>query len=222
MTPLVLAVDTTHERGSLALARGGESIEEVELYSTTGFAHVIYAHLRALLDRNRVAPGDIDCFAGASGPGSFTGVRVGLACIKGLAEALGRPAVGVSNLQALASFGSAERRAVLLDARRGEIYGAVYDSALRLEVPERVARLDDWLASLPPGPVEFISPDFGAWCATLPGPMQTAPHAMAAAIARIAAGRHQRGEAQDPAALDANYVRRSDAELFWRDKPPTA
>ncbi len=215
MTPLVLAVDTTHEHGSLALVRGGELIEEVELHSPSGFAHIIYGSLRALLDRNRVALGEIECFAGASGPGSFTGVRVGLACIKGLAEAAGRPAVGVSNLQALAAFGSAERRAVLLDARRGEIYGAVYDSALRLEVPESVARLDDWLASLPPGPLEFISPDFGEWGSALPGPLCTAPQAMAAAIACIAAGRFQRGEAQDPAALDANYVRRSDAELFW-------
>ncbi len=71
----------------------------------------------------------VDCFAAASGPGSFTGVRVGLACVKGLAEALGKPAVAVSNLRAIASFGTAPWRAVVLDARRGEIYGAVYDAA---------------------------------------------------------------------------------------------
>ena len=68
---------------------------------------------------------EIDCFAAASGPGSFTGVRVGLAAVKGLAEALGKPAVGISNLRALSLFGKAALRAVVLDARRGEVYGAV-------------------------------------------------------------------------------------------------
>ena len=144
MTPLVLAVDTTHEHGSIAL---GEDV--VPLHSPTGFAHVLYPHLRELLDRRGVTVDAIDCFAAAAGPGSFTGVRVGLACIKGLAEATGKPAVAVSNLEALARCGSAPLRAVLLDARRGEIYGAVYDQAGRLAAPEVVMQLTAWLATLP-------------------------------------------------------------------------
>jgi tRNA threonylcarbamoyladenosine biosynthesis protein TsaB len=146
--PLILAVDTTHEYGSLALTRGGETVEEVLLHAPTGFAHVIYRHLEALLMRNGLAVAEVECFAAASGPGSFTGVRVGLACIKGLAEALGRPAVAVSNLRALASFGTAALRAPILDARRGEVYGAVYDSAGRLVAPETVAPFPVWLESL--------------------------------------------------------------------------
>jgi tRNA threonylcarbamoyladenosine biosynthesis protein TsaB len=218
--PLILAVDTTHEYGSLALARGEEMLEEVALHAPTGFAHVIYEHLREVLQRQRVAVDQIDCFAAASGPGSFTGVRVGLACIKGLAEARGKPAVAVSNLQAVASFGTAPLRAAMLDARRGEIYGAVYDAEGRLVVPETVARFPLWLESLPDHELEFVCLDCTPELASTrfaAARVTAAPRELAAAIARIAAQRYEHGEALDPAALDANYVRRSDAELFWKE-----
>jgi len=221
VTPLILAVDTTHAYGSLALARAGDLVEEVALESPSGFAHVIYGHLEALLARHGVSVDDVDCFAAASGPGAFTGVRVCLACVKGLAEAAGKPAVAVSNLAAIASFGTAPLRAALLDARRGEIYAAVYDDDGRLVCPETVAPPARWLESLPEG-VELVSPDFSAFADALAASRlrdahrTTAPPALAAAIARIAWRRWQAGDASDPAALDANYVRRSDAELLWK------
>ena len=215
MNPLVLAIDTTRESGSLALVRGPETIEEIALRAPTGFAHVLYGELAALLERNGVELRSIDCFAAASGPGSFTGVRVGLACVKGLAETAGKPAVAVSNLRALASFGAARLRAVLIDARRGELYGAVYDSSLCLVVPEMVASLDVFLKSLPAGDVEFIATDFSSFQPAIQGTI--APAALAAAIGRLAGEQFQAGNASDPAALDANYVRRSDAELFWKE-----
>lgn len=220
MNPLVLSVDTTHEFGSLALAAGDEIIEEVLLHSPAGFGHVLYGHLSLLLARRGVAPMSIDCFAAAAGPGSFTGVRVGLACVKGLAEATGKPAAGVSNLQAMATFGTAPMRAAVMDARRGEIYGGVYDAAGRVVMPEVVAPFPVWLETLPAG-VELIAMDFAPFRSGLAGTRFedsatiTAPRALAGAIARIAAARWQSGEASDPAAVDANYVRRSDAELFW-------
>ena len=219
MNPLILAIDTTHECGSLALARGEELIEETVLHAPGGFAHVIYGQLAQLLGRHGVKPAMVDCFAAASGPGSFTGVRVGLACVKGLAEALGKPAVAVSNLEAMASFGSAPRRAVVLDARRGEIYGAVYDDAGRLAAPEVVMTLAAWLETLPEGEMEFIAMDPAALAGTRfeHARIVTASPALAGAIARIALARFRGGEASDPAALDANYVRRSDAELLWKE-----
>jgi tRNA threonylcarbamoyladenosine biosynthesis protein TsaB len=202
--PLILALDTTRETGGLALMRGGELLEDLELHAPSGFAHVLYGHLRDLLDRHSVKLEEIDCFAAASGPGSFTGVRVGLACVKGLAEAAGKPALGISNLQALAWYGTAPLRAVVMDARRGEVYAAVYDDCLKPVSPEVVIQLPDWLAALPQA-VEMIALE------------EKAPRGLARAIAAIATAMYQRGEAQDPAALDANYVRRSDAELFWKD-----
>ncbi len=197
MSRWILAVDTTTEYGSLALLRDDELVEEVLVHAPKGFAHVLYGHLAELFNRHLLKPADIDLFAAAPGPGSFTGVRVGLTCVKGLAEAVGRPAVGISNLQAIASCGTAPLRAAVLDARRGEVYAAVYDAASRLVTPEVVASFEQWKATLPEGDIEFVA----------------APRGLAGAIARLAS----RAEPQDPAALDANYVRRSDAELLWKE-----
>ncbi len=106
-------------------------IEEVALDSPDGFAHVLFGEIERLLARHGLGIEQVDAFASASGPGSFTGVRVGLTAVKGLAEATGRKVVAVSNLEALAWFGSRPLRAAVLDARRGEVYGGVYDAGLR-------------------------------------------------------------------------------------------
>ncbi len=223
MTDLILAVDTTHEFGSLALVRGGGVLEEMLLHSPDGFGHILFGRLGELLARHSIQIEEIACYAAASGPGSFTGVRIGLAAIKGLAEATGKPAVAVSNLEAMASFGSAALRAVVLDARRGEIYGAVYDAAGKAVVPESVLPFATWLSTLPAGDLEFIATDFTPFAASVAAtpfagaPVVQAPRALASAIGRIALRRLQAGQAADPAALDANYVRRSDAELFWKE-----
>lgn len=216
---MILALDTTSEFGSLALMRSPDVVDEMPLHSPDGFAHVLYEHLARLLDRNDVRLADVQCFAAAAGPGSFTGVRVGLAAAKGLAEARGRPAIAVSNLRALASFGSASLRAVVMDARRGEVYAAVYNNQLEVVMSETVSPLPAWLSALPSGKLEFIATDFAPFRAVLSGlaaAQVTAPRALAGAIARIAWREWQEGRARDPAALDANYVRRSDAELFWK------
>ena len=207
MTPLILALDTTHECGSIALARGAETIEQIAMHSPDGFAHVIYGQLDTLLWRNKIALAEIDIFAAASGPGSFTGVRVGLACVKGLADSLGKQAAGISNLRAIASLGHAALRAPLIDARRGEIFGAVYDAVGNVVRRESVGKLDAWLAALPEG-AEILSPDSHDVEGVT---MVCTPRELAAAIAHLAVE-----SAGDPAALDANYVRRSDAELFWK------
>ena len=214
---MILSVDTTHEFGSIALAGGDAVLEEVPLHSPDGFGHVLFGHLQRILDRHRVDLKQIDCFAAASGPGSFTGVRVGLACVKGLAEAVGKPVVGVSNLRAIAEFGTEPLRAVLLDARRGEIYGAVYTSAGELVQPESVQTFATWVKGLPAA-VEFVSPDFGPFRELLPGKLTEAPRSLAGAIARIARKLHSEGFSMDPAGLDANYVRRCAAELLWKDE----
>jgi tRNA threonylcarbamoyladenosine biosynthesis protein TsaB len=221
---VILAIDTTHEFGSIALLADGELLEETLLHAEQGFGQILYGHLSRLLDRHGCNVQDIDCFAAASGPGSFTGVRIGLACVKGLAEAAARPVVAVSNLQALAAFGTAPLRATVLDARRGEIYGAVYDADLNAVSPEVVMKFPQWLESLPSGPLEFISTDFSPFRAALAGtrfaeaPVIEAPRALAGAIARIALAKLRQRSAADPAQVDANYVRRSDAELLWKDR----
>jgi tRNA threonylcarbamoyladenosine biosynthesis protein TsaB len=122
----------------------------------------------------------------------------------------------VSNLQALATFGTAPLRAAVLDARRGEVYGAVYDAGGCPVAPESVAPWARWLDSLPEGELEFVALDFMpplAGTRFAHSPLRAAPRALATAVARLAA----HSEWRDPAALDANYVRRADAELFWKE-----
>src|SRR5208337_1764817 len=97
------------------------------------------------------------------------GVRIGLACVKGLAEAIGKPAFGVSNLAALARFGVGKTRVPVIDARRGEVYTAVYGTAGHTIVAETVCRFPTLLAQLPEAPVEFISQDFSPFEAALAG-----------------------------------------------------
>ena len=224
MSPHVLAIDTTGEVGSIALVGERGLIEEVMLDSPDGFAHVLFDEIERLLERHALNVSQIDAFASASGPGSFTGVRVGLTAVKGLAEAAGRKVIAVSNLQALAWHGSQPLRAVVLDARRGEIYGGVYDNHLQLVQEEVVAPLSMWLASLPQGEIEIVTQGLPLGGATVPAfgshTVVQAPKTLAGSIGRIAFDRLLSGEVLDPAQVDANYVRRSDAELLWKDKPP--
>jgi tRNA threonylcarbamoyladenosine biosynthesis protein TsaB len=213
----ILAVDTTGEFGSIALVSGQGVIEEVPLHSPEGFGHLLFGEIERLLARHGLTLDQMDAFASASGPGSFTGVRVGLTAVKGLAEAAGKKVVAVSNLRAMASYGTHALRAVVIDARRGEIYGGLYDAALKPVREEVVAKLPVWLASLPQGDLEFIASGVPLRAAGVRAPVKDAPHALAGAIGRIALEEFQRGEARDPAEIDANYVRRSDAELLWKD-----
>ncbi len=213
----LLALDTTSNIASVAIRASGETVSEISLQSTDGFSHLIFDTLARCKNEAKLDLSRVDCFAAASGPGSFTGLRIALAVVKGLGESLGKPVAGVSNLRALSSCckdSSFSKKAVLLDARRGEVYAAVYDQALRPLVPETVGPLDIFLRRLGDlDAYEFIAPPGTA----LPVPFTEAPSALAAAVALCAEQDGEEGKWLDPAALDANYVRRSDAELFWRE-----
>jgi tRNA threonylcarbamoyladenosine biosynthesis protein TsaB len=212
---VILSIDTTSEFGSIALTERDHPIEEVLLHSPDGFGHILFPQIEKLLARHGVTVNRMDCFAAAAGPGSFTGVRIGLAAAKGLAEAVAKPVVAISNLRILAAFGTASLRATVLDARRGEVYGAVYNDSLEVVAGEGVMKFPAWLKTLPVADFEFVSIDFEPFRSFVdPGvPIVTAPRALAAAIGRIAWTEFEAGRAVDPAGIDANYIRRSDAEL---------
>jgi tRNA threonylcarbamoyladenosine biosynthesis protein TsaB len=220
---IVLALDTTSEFGSVAVRANGQTVVETALHSPEGFAHLIFPAIANVLSDSKFALEQIDCFAAASGPGSFTGVRVGLSAVKGLAEAMGKPAVGVSNLRAMSSFGNLEERAVVLDARRGEVFAAIYNAELEIVAPEAVLKLSTWLENLRSPLYEFIWMAGAPFRSALVGtrfagmPCVEVPRSLAAAVSYCAELDGKSGKWLDPAALDANYVRRSDAELFWKD-----
>ena len=213
---LILAIDTTSKRGSIALADSTGILEEAPLQSREGYGHILFPEIEALLKRHNLHLADIHIFAAASGPGSFTGVRVGLAAIKGLAEVQGQKVVAVSSLAAIAAFGQTGERAVVIDAHRGEIYGAVYDRNGSRLFQEVVLPMTTFLNRIPPTTTEWVTQNPPAEIsAAAPAHFtQTeAPNQLAGAVARIAL----RSTPVDPAAVEANYVRRSDAELLWKE-----
>jgi tRNA threonylcarbamoyladenosine biosynthesis protein TsaB len=219
---LTLAVDTTADSGSIALTDDDGVREEVIVQAPRGFSRVLFGEIEQVLARQRVKLAEIDLFAAAAGPGSFTGVRVGLAAMKGLAEVLRKPIIAVSNLEALAEFGNSDARATIIDARRGEVYGALYDASGRLLVPEVVVPFEKFLDLLPSTKIEWIAQDFEPFRAALAGtqfercPIVKAPSVLAGAVTRIAIRRVAAGLTVEPAAIEANYVRRSDAELLFK------
>ena len=134
---LTLAVDTTTNRGSFALARNGRLLEETRGDGESAHGARLPGAIRALLDRQGMATADVDRYAVALGPGSFTGLRVGIATVQGLALAHGRPVVGMPVLDVLvdvaaqaAGPGAAPDLIVpWVDARRGEVFSALYEPA---------------------------------------------------------------------------------------------
>jgi tRNA threonylcarbamoyladenosine biosynthesis protein TsaB len=216
---LTLAVDTTGEYGSIALADSHGVREEILLHQPQGFSGVLFAHIQLLLARQSVTLNQIELFAGASGPGAFTGVRVGLAAMKGLGEVLSKPVVAVSNLRALAEYGKSEVRATVIDARRGEVFAALFNDKGEQVIAEQVIPFQQLLGLLSDYKFEWISSGFDAFLPAVTGtrferfPVTRAPRAIAGTIAALAI----RGPLTDAAAIEANYVRRSDAELLWKD-----
>ena len=198
---MILAVDTTHEVGSIALVSDGCVVEELTLDGGDGYGHLLFEALGKL----SVAMKEVDGFAAACGPGTFTGVRIGLTAVKGLGEALGKPVYGVSNLEALLSYGGSGVVVPFYDARRGDVYARLPDGREVVMPLEQVKQLVC-------GEVEWVCFE------PVEGMVVTlAPRVIAGVVGRIAEARWLAGEKPDAAALDANYVRRTDAELNWRE-----
>jgi tRNA threonylcarbamoyladenosine biosynthesis protein TsaB len=143
---LTLGVDTATWTASVGLVRDGEVVAEKSRYTTASHGEHLFALVEAVLLEAGVTLSDVGVIAGSSGPGSFTGLRIGLSVVKGLAYAGGQKVVAVSTLEALAR--SAEEREGLvcacLDARKHEVYAALFRCA-----GERVDRLTPDMAIKP-------------------------------------------------------------------------
>ncbi len=151
MKPLVLALDASHMTGSVAVTRGSDPLHEIIFDASDTHS----ATLMPAVDRCLAAAGaairDIDLFVTVIGPGSFTGLRIGLATVKGFAAVAGRPVAAVGSLELIAAAaGAGSAFAVpLIDARRGEVYAAMYDISgdLPVEVHPPFASVPGSLAS---------------------------------------------------------------------------
>lgn len=229
---LILALDTTTRAGSCALLRDGSLLREEGSDADRPPAARLPGDLMALLEHAGVSLDAVDVFAVATGPGSFTGLRIGIATMQGLAFALGKPLIGISALDALARVASAAGPqplvATWVDAWRGEVYAAVYGSDPALEEPIVAAPdllLDEYAARLsaPAGassPMIFIGDGAGTYrdriLQRLPGTSVIAePFAplLAATVATLASEAASGKELKAPHAIRPLYVRRPDAEL---------
>lgn len=221
---LILAIDTSWKHGSLALARGdAASFELLETASLTGgaFSAELVPQIATVLARRNLRKQEIDGFVAVSGPGSFTGLRVGLAAIKGLVEVLKKPIGTVSVLEALAiASGVSGRVFAALDAQRGEVFTGDYDvrpetlqaTSLRQEL---LLTREAFLAALPAG-ATVVTPDASIAALDLPAgtTLRQIERPGAERIAHIGLRKILAGQTVAADALDANYVRRSDAEIF--------
>jgi tRNA threonylcarbamoyladenosine biosynthesis protein TsaB len=224
----ILAVDTSTRRGSLAVAEDERLLGVVSTATAETYSSRMFRQLDFLLAELKLTLAEMDLFAVVAGPGSFTGLRVGLAAVKGWAEVFAKPVAAVSGLEALAAQSRAARVAAVMDARRGQIYGGLYlrtDAGLVRESDDVVMTLDEFLAQLPAGAeadVTFATPEPLLLAATLAAtrfasrPVEQVSDVLAPVVARLGLERARRGELLDALALDAHYVRRSDAELLWK------
>lgn len=215
---LVLALDTTTRGGSCALLDDDVVVREQGGDPVRSHAERLPGDLIALLEGTGRSPDDVDVYAVAIGPGSFTGLRVGIATMQGLAFATGKPLIGASALDALAQIARAPRVATWVDAWRGEVYAALYEDGREVESPS-VERPQTVLARLDDRPIHFIGDGAATYAdailRALPSATIAAPAhpLLASTIARIAADEASAGHRPSPHAIRALYVRRPDAEV---------
>lgn len=242
MHVLILSLDTSSPTGSIAFAKDAALVAVVSTTTEETYSSRIFRQLEFLLAEAGLNVSDFDLFAVNAGPGSFTGLRVGLTAAKAWAEAFSRPIVPVDGLEAVAvqAVDVAGPVVPVIDARRGELYAGLYQRSADCHTisPRLIHTGEDVVMS----PEEFLnwltgSPELAgatlatlsaSWLRSLLSPLTSSENAplnirevspvLAVAIARIAYGRAQRGETVDALRLDANYVRRSDAELNWKEK----
>lgn len=152
--PTVLAVDTSGPVAGCAVLAGGKIVHLTAMNHGLTHSETIMPAVDAALEGAGLRCEDVDVFAAVAGPGSFTGVRIGVCAVKGLAHAAGKPCAAVHALEALAMnfYGYDGLCCPILDARRGQVYCAAFDMtggypARALE--DAALPLDEFLASLP-------------------------------------------------------------------------
>ena len=227
----VLALDTTTRAGSVAVVEDGRVLVERPGDAVRAYAERLPAELLDALAAAGLASSDIDLFVVASGPGSFTGLRVGIASIQGMALVHGKPVASISALRALAEAAAAGRDtgcrvAGCMDAYRKDVFTAVYDVATPA-TPGGVARLtevEEPMVDLPRATVErwaalgapavvcgdgvpLVAPHWPASTEVVPFPL------LAGILGRLACARADSVAIVPPAGAQPLYVRRPDVEV---------
>lgn len=232
---IVLGIDTSEARGSVAVRKDGALAAMEEHVTSEDYSSWLLPAVGRTLGRAGSGLKDVDVFAVANGPGSFTGLRVGITAVKAWAELFEKSTIGVSRLEAIARVPQVEKGyvAASFDARRGQIFGGMYrveaGGGLRRVELEMVAGAEEFVrrvsdragrdlvrwVTLDPELIEITAD----WMKRkeLGETLELCEAGLASVVAELGEERARRGEANDAVHLDANYVRRSDAEIFWKD-----
>ncbi|HXM94310.1 MAG TPA: tRNA (adenosine(37)-N6)-threonylcarbamoyltransferase complex dimerization subunit type 1 TsaB [Candidatus Dormibacteraeota bacterium] len=230
---LVLAIDTCDSRGSVSLLRQGKVVGTVAHEGAEDYSSWLLPAVERALTAESITMPDVGLYAIAAGPGSFTGVRVGLTTVKAWSEVYARPIAAVSRLEALAiqTPPGASWVAAFTDARRGQVFGALYrknGTHLKLQNQEMVAppgKFADWVSDQAGKQyVTWVSTDptviasEPAWALRQAGgeTIQVVSGVLAPMIGQLGLQHAKTGSLIDALTLEANYVRRSDAEIFWK------
>jgi tRNA threonylcarbamoyladenosine biosynthesis protein TsaB len=224
--PLILAVETATLSGSIALTRGEELIATVAGDPSVSHSNTLLADLDKLLSQTAIKLADIDLFAVAAGPGSFTGLRIGIATVKGLAATLDRPVAAIPTLHAVAlAGGPSEASVALLPAGRGEVFAQLFS----VSAEATVTALDEPSHISPQKMIDkYASHETVLWCgegalaqrglienSAAGKQWHIAPRTekLARYVAALSLQNFKQGETAAPDAIQAIYVRPSDAEL---------
>jgi tRNA threonylcarbamoyladenosine biosynthesis protein TsaB len=160
---IILAVDTTTFAGSVALLEKTRLLAEINIDSPSTYSERLLPAVDFILKTNGMNIKDMDGFALAAGPGSFTGIRIGLSTVKSFSYASGKPVAAVSTLKALAwklRHPQSHLLCPLLDAKKGEIYAALFESRggkLKEIVPQGAYSPDRFFTLLPSNRIIFFT-----------------------------------------------------------------
>ena len=222
---LILAVDSSASPASVCLFEDGKVLAEYYINTKLTHSQTLAVMIESALKVTGVAPTDIDCFAVNNGPGSFTGVRIGVSAVKGMAYAVNKPCAAVSTLECMAYSFLASNAVICscMDARRRQVYNAVFRvSEGRVErlCEDRAIGIDELLSDLSRYNEPVILAGDGAELVFDSSKelnnIVLAPAAMrfqrASATAVIAYEKLSRGESLSAASLMPSYLRLSQAE----------
>lgn len=226
----ILSLDTSATIASVALCEDDRLLAEYTLNNGNTHSETLLPMVKAVLDAHGMGVEEIDLFSASTGPGSFTGVRIGAATLKGLAFDSGKPCVGVSTLEAIAE--NLVMRAGLIcpvmNARRSQVYTALFRSdgekLTRLSPDEAIsiAELDERLSAYGEG-VSFAGDGYDI---TLPALTKTTAlpvpdrlrHQSAYSVSQVALRAFRAGNAPTDGELKVNYLRPSQAERTLLEK----
>ncbi len=225
----ILSIDTSSSAGSIVLADGEQVLGEINIDSSQTHTVRLIPGIDYLLKSAELAVEQLDAYAVICGPGSFTGVRIGLSVVKGMADTSGKPAIPITAFEAWVQKFPQQQGIIvpLIDARRSEVYAMAFERRGdqfkevmpgMVEKPARVLSQIDWddVLFVGSGSSKYrhliLNSGRAQWVIADSDPF------LGRAMARAAWHRARLGQWTSALELQAYYLRRSDAEIFWKEK----